>query len=170
MDIRKLLEKGQSKALTDKIVAFVGADPERFNTLMTTFLEGPYRVTQRAAWPLSYCVKNHPFLVGPHYPSVLKILARPGIHDAVKRNIVRLLQFVEIPKRYQGQVIEACFKLMGPKEPTAVRAFSMTVLANLASEHPDLKKELKIIIEDQLPYSSAGYLSRAKKVLKQLEK
>ncbi|HMV09494.1 MAG TPA: hypothetical protein PK325_09670 [Cyclobacteriaceae bacterium] len=170
MDIKKVLEKGHSKPLTDKIVTYIGASQERFNTLMAIFLDGPYRITQRAAWPLSYCVMNHPFLIERHYPSVLKILVKPGIHDAVKRNIVRLLQFVTVPRQYQGKVIEACFELMDPKEPIAVRAFSMTVLGNLASEHPDLKKELKLVIEDQLPFGSAGYVARAKKVLKQLEK
>ncbi|TXI71436.1 MAG: hypothetical protein E6Q41_00260 [Cyclobacteriaceae bacterium] len=170
MDIKKELEKGHSKALTDKIVRYVGDDQTRFNKLMETFLSGPQRITQRAAWPLSYCVNDHPFLIGRHYPAVLKILMKPGVHDAVKRNIVRLLQFVAIPKRYQGRVIEACFKLMDPKEAIAIRAFSMTVLANLATEYPDLKKELRLVIEEQLPYGSAGYLSRAKKILGQLEK
>jgi hypothetical protein len=170
MDIKKELLKGHSKALTDKIVSFIGADQARFNTLIAIFLEGPYRVTQRAAWPLSYCVRNHPFLISRHYGSVLKILTKPGIHDAVKRNIMRLLQFVEIPTRYQGQVIEHCFHLMDPKEPVAVRVFAMTVLANLATQYPDLKKELKLLIEDQLPFGSSAYLSRSKKILRQLEK
>ncbi len=170
MDIRKELSKGHSKALTDKLVKYVGADQVRFNALITIFLEGPYQITQRAAWPLSYCVKNHPFLIDRHYGPVLKILTKPGIHDAVKRNIMRLLQFVKVPKRYQGQVIEHCFRLMDPKEPVAVRVFAMTVLANLARQHPDLKKELKLTIEDQLPFGTAAYLSRSKKILRQLEK
>lgn len=170
MDVRKELEKGHSKALTDKIVRYIDSDQDRFNSLITIFLEGSHRVTQRAAWPMSYCVMNHPFLINPHYKTVLKSLAKPGIHDAVKRNIMRLLQFVEIPRQHQGSVIEHSFRLMDPKEPIAVRVFAMTVLANLARQHPDLKKELKLIIEDQLPFASAAYLSRSKKILRQLEK
>lgn len=170
MDIKRELEKGHSKALTDRIVRYVGDDQKRFNKLIDNFLYGPYRMTQRAAWPVSYCVENHPSLIAQHYDAILKTLNKPGIHDAVKRNIVRLLQFVAIPKRYQGNVIEACFGLMDPKEAIAVRVFSMTVLANLATEYPDLKKELRLVIEEQLPYGSAGYLSRAKKILRQLEK
>lgn len=170
MNLKKELERNHSKALTNKIVAYVGPDPDRFKSLIDTFLAGPHRVTQRAAWPLSYCVMKHPFLINPHYGRVLKMLGKPGIHDAVKRNIVRLLQFVDIPSRQQGKVIDLCFRLMDPKEPIAVRAFSMTVLGNLARQHPELKQELKFVIEEQLPYGSAGYISRAKKVLHQLEK
>lgn len=170
MNIRKLLETGHSKSITNKIVAYVGANQERFNSLITIFLAGPHRITQRAAWPLSYCVMQHPFLIERHYNTILKMVAKPGVHNAVKRNIVRLLQFVEVPGKYQGKVIDMCFALMDPKEPIAVRAFSMTVLGNLAGRHPDLKKELRLVIEDQLPYGSAGFVGRAKKVLKQLEK
>jgi hypothetical protein len=170
MDLKKELLKGQSKAFTDKIVRYVGADQIRFNDLIIIFLAGPYRITQRAAWPLSCCVQNHPFLIKPHLGSILKILDREGIHDAVKRNIMRLLQDVDIPKRYQGIVVEKCFELMDPKEPIAVRVFAMSVLANLASVQPDLKNELKVIIEDHLPLGTAAYLSRAKKILRQLKK
>lgn len=170
MNIRKELEKGHSKAITDRIIRYVGADQARFNSLISIFLEGPYRITQRAAWPLSFCVINHPFLISRHFGPILKMLTKKGIHDAVKRNIVRLLQFVDIPEKYQGKVIEYCFNLMDPKESIAVRVFAMTVLANLAKEHPDLKKELKLVIEDQLPFGTAAYLSRSKKILRQLEK
>lgn len=170
MNIEKELLKGQSKALTDRIVRYVGVDPVKFNELVIIFLAGPYRLTQRAAWPLSYCVQNHPFLIRPHFGQVLKILDQKGIHDAVKRNVMRLLQDVDIPKRYQGMVVEKSFELMDSKEPIAVRVFAMSVLANLASVQPDLKNELKVIIEDQLPFGTAAYLSRAKKILRQLEK
>jgi hypothetical protein len=170
MDIKKELLRGHSMALTDKIVTYIGADQRRFNTLINIFLEGTYQVTQRAAWSVSHCVRNHPSLIGQHYGPVLKILAKPGIHDAVKRHVMRFLQYVEVPLKYQGLVIEHCFRLMDPKEPVAVRVFAMTVLANLAKQHPDLKKELRLIIEDQRPFGTAAYLSRSKKILRQLEK
>jgi len=44
------------------------------------------------------------------------------------------------------------------------------VLGNLAKYYPEIKTELQLIIEDQLPYQTAGYKSRANKVLKQLAK
>jgi hypothetical protein len=46
----------------------------------------------------------------------------------------------------------------------------MTVLLNIVKYVPELKEELKIIIEDQMPYASAGFQSRGKKTLKALEK
>ena len=168
MNIKKVILKEHSKRQTAKVVSYIGKSPTRFKALVTLFLEGPYRLTQRAAWPLSYCVEAHPELIKPHLKAILKMLDRKDTHDAAKRNIMRLLQYIEFPKKLYASVINHGFALMDPKEPTAVRVFAMTVLANIARREPDLKKELRIVIEDQLPYASAGYLARARKVLKGL--
>ena len=102
---------------------------------------------------------------------MINYLLKPGIHDAVKRNIVRLLQFISIPRSLQGKVADICFNyLNNPKEAIAVRVFSMTVLANLSTENPELKNELIPLIEDQLPFGSAGFRSRGIKVLRKLRK
>jgi hypothetical protein len=43
-------------------------------------------------------------------------------------------------------------------------------LATIAKANPELKRELQMIIEDHLPFASPAYLSRARKVLKNLAK
>jgi len=170
MNWSKEILKEHSKKQRDKIVSYVGNDPERFAHLVDTFLQGPYRVTQRSAWPLSYCVQQHPELLKPHWKKILAIVDKPGIHDAVKRNVLRMFQFVRIPRVYQGRTADLCFRyLADASEPVAIRVFAMTVLANIAREVPELRNELIPIIEDQLPYASAGFLSRSRKVLKQLK-
>ncbi len=168
--VREILRE-HSKANTDKIVAFVGNDPGRFKELVLAFLAGPYRVTQRASWPLSNCVEQYPNLVRPHLNAILKAAQTQGMHDAVKRSVIRLLQFIDIPSAYQGRVAAFCFDcLADPKEPIAARVFSMTVISNLAHSLPDLQRELRLIIEDQLPYASPAFRSRAKLVLNGLKR
>ncbi len=169
MDLKKVILQEHSKGQALKIVRFVGIDPKRFKELVQVFLEGPYRITQRAAWPLSLCVQQHPKLILPYLKQILDFLDQPGIHDAVKRNTIRLLQFIDVPKRFHGQVANVCFTfLQDNKEPVAIRVFSMTVLGDISQYNPDLKRELKLIIEDQLPYASPGFVSRAKKVLRKI--
>ncbi len=169
MNLVATLLKEHSKTQCNKIVKYVGTDARRFSNLVAVFLSGPYRVTQRAAWPLSCCVERHPELIKPHLKRIIKNLIRPGLHDSVKRNTVRLMQFIDIPRSLQGAAASICFEMFqNPKEPIAVRVFSMSVLSRIAKVEPALEKELKILIEDQLPYASAGFLARAKKVLKQL--
>ena len=169
MDIRATILEKHSKAQTTKIVQYIGNNSSRFKELVDIFLAGPYRVTQRAAWPISVVAEKQPQLLRPHLRKILNFARKAGVHDSVKRNAVRLLQFIEIPKSLYGNVADLCFGFLTDKRETiAVKCFSMSALASIAEQNPDIKSELKLIIEDQLPYASAGFRSRARRVIEQI--
>lgn len=171
MKLREEILKEHSKAQCTRIVKWVGNSQQRFDELFHLFLNDEYRVVQRAAWPVCYCVDAYPELIKDHWKELLANLKKTNIHDAVKRNSIRLMQAVELPVAYHGEIMDICFTyLESPKEPLAIKCFSMSVLANLAKYYPEIKTELKLIIEDQLPHQTAGFKSRAKAVMKQLEK
>ena len=46
----------------------------------------------------------------------------------------------------------------------------MDVLFNITKKFPELREELRLSIEDQMPFGSAGFLSRGTKILKLLDK
>jgi hypothetical protein len=48
----------------------------------------------------------------------------------------------------------------------AIKAFALTVLQNLSAVYPDIKPELKLIIEERWPHETAAFHSRARKILK----
>jgi hypothetical protein len=167
MDLHQAILKEHSKAQTEKIVKYVGNNPERFAELMKLFLGNEYRVIQRAGWPLSYCVEKHPELIKPYFKQIMDRLQKPAGHNAVHRNIVRLLQAVDIPKRYHGQVMNTCFEFIASNETeVAIKAFALTVLQNLSAVYPEIKPELKLIIEERWPHETAAFHSRARKILK----
>ncbi len=169
MDLAKLLRAEHSKKQTCRIVAYIGDDKERFAALINLFFKGEYRITQRAAWPLSYCVRQHPELISPYYQQLLDNLGRKDIHVAVIRNTVRLLQDINIPKRWHGRVMSICFDFVAdPETPIAVKAFSLTILSNLSADYPEIRGELKLVIGDQWEKATPAFRSRAKKILKGL--
>lgn len=166
MNIRDALLEVHSKARAAEIADYVGSDATRFDELMKLMLGSVYRVSQRAAWPLSYCIERHPNLVQPYFNVLIKQLERDEAHVAVRRNVARLLQFVDIPKRYQGRIFEACYNLLAdPAETVAVRVFSMTVAANIAKGQPELMDELRLIATKHSQVATVGFRSRARRVL-----
>lgn len=170
MDLRKEILAEHSKVQCDRIVAWVGDSPQRFNELFRLFLTDEYRVVQRAAWPVSYCVEAHPALMKNNFGKLLKNLQKPTLHDAVKRNSTRLLQHVNIPARYHGEVLNICFGyLENPKEAVAIKVFALTVLGNLAKLYPAIIPEIKLLIEDQLPSQTAAFKARVKQLMKILK-
>jgi hypothetical protein len=166
MDIREALLAEHSKEQTAKIVNYIDGDPERFAELMRLFLGPVYRISQRAAWSVSNCIERHPELVNPYFNTLIKQLERDDAHVAVRRNVVRLLQFVEVPKRYGGRIFDVCYKLFDdPSEPVAVRVFSMTVAAKLAKDSPELLDELRLVAAKYPQAATAGFQSRSRRVL-----
>ena len=169
MDILQLLQAEHSKKQTLRIVRYVGNNKDRFAVLIRLFFGKEYRITQRAAWPLSYCVRAHPELIRPYFKRLLDNLKQEDIPVAVVRNTVRLLQDVDIPKKFHGQVMSTCFDFIQSVEtPIAVKAFSLTILSNLAESYPGIRGELKLIIEEQWEHATPAFRSRAKKILKSL--
>jgi len=171
MDFKLALEKEHSKALTEKIVNEVILHPEKMKDLMDVFVKGPVQITQRSAWSISFIAEKQPELLNNYYDLFIDLLQQPNKHDAINRNILRALQFVEIPERHQGSILDACFNLLrDPNEPIAVKAFGMTVIYNLSLIFPEIQNELKLCIEDLLPYASSGLKNRGNKILKLISK
>lgn len=164
MNIRDALLEVHSKAQATKITEYVGDDPKRFAELMRHLMGPVYRLSQRAAWPVSYCVQRHPDLITPYWGKLAGQLEREDAHVAVRRNVARLLQFVEIPKRYQGRIFDACYNLVADiSQAVAVRCFSMTVAADIAKDKPELMKELKLLVLEHSDAGSAGLRSRLRR-------
>ena len=166
MDLKKAILQEHSKKQCDRIVNYIGNDARRFAELMKLFFEGEYRVTQRAAWPMSYCVQNYPGLIKPYFKKLLTYLSKPDLHPAIARNAIRLLQVVEIPEQFHGKVMNICFNYIQDIEtPVAIKAFSLTTLEQLSKKYPDILPELKLIIEERWDYESVAFKTRARKIL-----
>lgn len=166
MDIRAALLAEHSKSQTMKIVRYIGGDPVRFRELMDSFLGYSYRVSQRAAWVVNYCAENHPELVKPYFGKLVEQLERDDAHPAVRRNVARTLQFVDIPKRLHGRVFDACYRLVNdPEQPVAIKAFALTVAAKIADGLPALLDELRLVVEQHALHTTVAFRVRAKRVL-----
>lgn len=167
MNLRTEILKENSKANSIRITSWIGDDRKKFDQLVQLFLNDEYRVVQRAAGMISRIAEQHPNLLQPYLTQLIKKANETNIPVAVKRNVVRLMQFIDIPTDVQGDTMELCFKLLSdPAETVAVHCFSMSVLFNLSKIYPDIKPELKIVIEEHMQHPvTAGFLSRAKKVL-----
>lgn len=169
MNLEEEILKEHSKRNTVRLARWIGTDRRRFGELMGLFLKGEYRVTQRSAWIISQCADAHPGLILPYLDRMLDRMMEPGVHVAVKRNVVRLLQKIDIPRKLTGKVATICFDLLAAQQETvAVRCFSMTVLATIAQQEPDLKNEIRLMIEQQMPWGTAGIRARGRKILKEL--
>jgi hypothetical protein len=168
MTLRDKILAEHSRANCTKIVRWIGNNQSRFDELAHLFFHDDHIVVQRAGWPMSEVIIAHPSWGQKHLRKLIRYVKEPGHHEAVKRNIVRMFQIMDIPEKFQGDVMNLCFDyILSPSEKPAVKAFSLTVLHKLSKKYPEIRPELKTIIEERWDLETAAFRSRAKKMLKE---
>ncbi len=150
------------------MVLLVSKNPEILKDLITLLYHENIRAVQKTGLILSELAIGNPDVFLPYAQLMIKkLIEKPT--DAIKRNTLRILQYVTLPKKHHDAAVDLCFKyLINRNEAVAIQVFAMTVLAGIVEEYPELKNELILILEDRMPNGSAGFQSRARKTLKQL--
>lgn len=168
MDIREelLTAKSQSKNLADEIAQFACTSETAFRELMDCFVSEDYKLAQRAAYCVSKAGKMRQDLIQPYYETLVSLLKRTDVHESVVRSCVSVLQEADLPESLHGEVMDTCFNfIQDRKAPIAVKAFSLTILHNLSKIYPDIKNELRIIIEENMEYETPAFRSRGMKII-----
>ncbi|WP_430897070.1 MULTISPECIES: hypothetical protein [unclassified Paraflavitalea] len=166
IDFEQLILAEHSKLQANKIKQAVLDHPDQMKDFMRAFFNGEPKIVQRAAWPLSLIAEENPQLIRPYFGKLMKLLHDESQHPAIPRNITRLFQFVTLPEKYQGELMDYCFKsILDLKAADAVKASAITILDNLCKIYPEIRSELVTALETQFQYEGPAYQSRARKVL-----
>ena len=121
---------------------------------------------RKAAWIMRACVEGHPNLFMPYIDRVISYRKKEKLHDAIKRNALILLKSLHFNEKQSGILIDLCFGILqSAKEPIAVKAHAVDIIYSIGRSIPEINHELKIILEDQLPYYSPGLRNKAQKVI-----
>ncbi len=166
--IEEMLLSGLSRYNTNLIANYIGTDEVLFESLIDLMIVGKPPIPQRAAWVFSTVAEKHQWLIKPYISKLIELLPTFK-HWGIQRCILFVYEKIEIPENKMGEMFEICYNYVNnAKVPVAVRVFAMQILYNISLKEPDLQNEIKLLIESHLDTGSAGYLSRAKKILNKL--
>lgn len=171
MDKKNLIEQlsGElSRRNTDYIAHWIGENPKRYKQIMEiVFAESP-GIQMRAAWVISVVSDKYPILFKTYTHRVISNIKKFE-HSGTRRLLLRQLAAIEIPEKHYGKVYDTCFNwLMSKDEPPAVKVYCMQILVNIAEKLPDLKREIRLILEELANHESPAIKSRSKLLLKML--
>lgn len=170
MTLNQILLSKHAKSTTNLVIDWVNDDTDRFDELMKLVLGKDTLLSQRAAWPMSYIVINHPHLIKPYLKSLVE-LAKKEVHPAIKRNTFRFLKEIEIPKTNIPKIIDAALMVVNnPKEPIAVVCFAFYTLLKIARQFPEIKNEILFATELHLENKASGLQNAIQKVRKELNR
>lgn len=172
MDLKTVLEREHSKANTVLIQKEIGANQEYFDKLIWLFLNEDHFYAQRAAWVVRHCYDVYPFLIQKHIRSIIEHLKKENLHDAVIRNSLAILcQYPDLTESDYEDLLNLCFNYLESSEyPVAFQALSLEIILHSTKYYPELREELRLIIEDKIPYATSGFVSKGRRILKALQK
>jgi hypothetical protein len=171
MDLKELILQRHSQELTRNAIAVIGNNKKRMAQLISLLIANEPEVSRRAAWLASEVARINPGLVMP-YASIIASKLNTEFRDAaVTRNVLRLFQFIKIPKTAHGRLMTICFEFItSPGMAPAIKANALSVLYQLAETHPEIRQELLFIIQDQYENESPAFRSRANRIIKRMNK
>ena len=172
MDISAQLLLIHSRANADLVLAHVLEDEERVTDLMDAFLQGEYRVVQRASMVVGNLGRERPEWLTPWHRRMIEFAGGP-CHDAVRRCVMRYfseLLIEHIDEDDAGRLIDLAFRLAADHQSAvAIRVFAIQIVYNYTISYPELKDELAGIIEHTLAEGTTpGFRSRGTKILRKL--
>lgn len=173
--------KTAKRIYRDKAAKFVLQHPEIFPFLLELVFEDQKRINIKAAWILELvCDKNILFII-PYLEYFSQNLIKIKNESAL-RPIAKTCSFIcssyftndnkKIIKNLTPQnmqlLTECNFDWLIEDHKVATKVFAMETLLLLGKKMDWVHDELKLVLEKNISKESAGYLSRARKVLKEL--
>ena len=169
--LEDLILAEHSKNQKDRIIEFIKDDSKKIKQLMVLFFEGEPKVKQRASYVVGSIEDIYPKVLKKYYPQIVMNLKKEKLHNSIPRNSLRILTDAPLDEEHTGILLDLCFGYLEDNSlPVAIRAFSITCLYEHGNKYPELMTELKLILEDHLPFAKPAYKFRAKAVIKEIDK
>lgn len=131
-------------------------------------LHREHTVGMRFAWMIGTLCEMEPEVVRP----VSKYLYenRDKVHfPNFDRTLAKVFYLVGVPPEIEGEAIDSLFRWMeSPDIGISIRRFALLALIEVTKTYPELKEELKLILESQLDNSQPTYRKLALQVLGKL--
>lgn len=143
----------------------------KISEIVILFLSNNHKISQRASYYFMTIVDIDCQLFMPYIDTIIQKLNHK-LSDTQKRNIMRWLQFIEIPEKYESKILNcAISSLEHLEESIALRAYSMRVSYKIAIKYPELKNELITLMKHNVENNaSAGIKNCGEKTIKLLQK
>ncbi len=167
MDLRKQILSGNSKQNRALISSWIGKSQKRFDQLFIVFLNEDYRVVQRAGGIVVGKAIECPGLLRKHFNLIIKSLKKEYLPIAIKRNILRVIPYTDIPRRYQGFLVETCMNYISlPQESAAIKLYALVILQRIGMQYPEILPEIKITLQNSLSQNSSAFRAKALKIIR----
>ncbi len=143
--------------------------PKHIDMLFDIGLDDKETKSWRAIWLADKIHEKHPELIQPYVPLMIEALKMTKDESKI-RHLLKLVSINQIPEHELSFLLDYCIKnFTNADVPIAIRVHAMQTLFAISEIETDFKHELVPLIEHEMEFhSTAGIISRGKKLLKKL--
>jgi hypothetical protein len=167
-ELRIAFKEDASDVSLRKWGTYICANDIPLSTLLE-LLDDDRFTTSRFLWMTGGIVEIDPERVKPVVPYFFEkrtVVTVPN-YD---RSLAKFLWLAGVPEEIEAEAIDALFRwILDPKVITTTKTYAALALQKLVSKHPDLKNELKLVLEDQLDKNGVSFQKRVGKILRELK-
>lgn len=122
-------------------------------------------IAKRFSWLLSDIALTEPKVLYYVLPFLFQLRDKTSISD-FQYSFSKYWNYCGVPEEHEGEAIDLLFKwIEDPNVSVHIKTNSLNALSKILEKYPDLKNELKIVLEDQLDKNSVSFKRMATKVL-----
>ncbi len=168
--LSELIMAEHSRSQADFIADVVLKHPNLISELINIVIADEEPISRRAAWPLRIVSDRNHEIIYPFTPLIIDKLQRIET-VSIQRAFLAILINSTIPEDYHGELLQFTSEiLLNAGSPVASIIYSADIFYKLSIKEPELLNELKLMLEYQLPFGSAGVKSKCRKIIKKIEK
>jgi hypothetical protein len=148
------------------MIAYLESHPESFSEAIKLAVADKQPYSWRASWLLWSCMSKNDKRLRKYLKKIIDIL--PERKDNQQRELLMILQRMELETKYEGQLFDACTRIWEQtgKNPS-LRYNAFKVLVSISKNHPGLIREIKSLTK---PQYTDGLSASVKKSINKLLK
>ncbi len=151
------------------IFAHFNSQTEDLSPLMSLVFDDSKKVYWRAAYIMDRINEKQPELIRPYLPQIIQAISSTTSESKL-RHFLKVISLNPIARDHAGLLFDHCLAIFTTNSyAIAVRVHAMQILYEISKLEPELKKELILVIEQELEQQpTAGIRSRGTRILKSL--
>jgi hypothetical protein len=151
-----------------EIISALKSNPEFFSEAVALTISDKHPYSWRSAWVLWSCMEINDIRLQNHVKKIIDIL--PETSGSQQRELLNILQRMEISPEYEGKLFDVCVKIWEQIDKIpSIRFNAFRILISITQKYPELKEELNLLTESYYIDSlSAGIKNSALKMIRKI--
>jgi len=157
-----------SRKLIEIVANEVGNDECRFREILNlSFAE---QISNRASRVAYFSCLQNPVFFQKYSSEIINHFYTIKDKSVIRNLLGIVYEYIEniSDEEQQGKIVDLCFNWLNPKEPIALRYYSMKIIFCLTKKYPELIPEFAAILENTLIDGSTGLKNQSNKLLRKL--